>query len=170
VPDLLSLPDPHCRSPLRQSSPALSGFIVTYRSCFLAFWPFSPSNLPPRHGFCFGFLISLFVLLEFVFVYFGFCFCCFFYLFRYTLWMMILGFHSNFPLHLSVPPISFVCSATHPPLRGFFSRPHHDELSMSPSNFGFQGARDRLFFSTAVIHLVCFYVAYFLAILAGFSF
>ena len=98
VPSLLSLPDPSHHSPLHQSSPTSFGFIVTYHGCFLAFQPFSPSNLPPRRGFRFGFLVYLFFLLEFVFVSFRFFFCCLFYLFRYTLWVMILGFHANFPL------------------------------------------------------------------------
>jgi hypothetical protein len=85
----------------------------------------------------FGFLVSLFFLLEFVFVSFYFCFCCFFCLFRYTLWVMILRFHSNFPLHLSVLPISSVYSVTHRPLMLFlpptamsFQRP----LPISVSN------------------------------------
>jgi hypothetical protein len=71
----------------------------------------------------FGFLVSLFFLLEFVFVSFCFCFCCLFCLFRYTLWVMILGFHSNFPLHLSVLSISSVYFATHRPLMGLFLPP-----------------------------------------------
>jgi hypothetical protein len=105
-----------------------------------------------------------------MFISFGFCFCCFLCLFRYTLWVMILGFHSNFPLHLSLPPISSMCSATHRPLLGFFSRPHCDKLSTLPSNFGFRQAHDQLFFLAAVIHLVCFYVVYFPIILVAFSF
>jgi hypothetical protein len=105
-----------------------------------------------------------------MFISFSFCFYCFLCLFRYTLWVMILGFHSNFSLHLSLPPISSTCSATHRPLLGFFSCPHHDELSMPPSDFGFRQARDRLFFPVHVIHLVCFYVVYFPIILVGFFF
>jgi hypothetical protein len=127
VPDLLSLPNPCRCSPLCQSFLAPSGFIVTCHGCFLAFQPFSPSNLPSRHGFRFGFLVSLFFLLEFVFVCFCFCFCCFFCLFRYTLWMMILGFHSNFSM----------CSTTHRPLLDLFSHSHHDELSTPFSDFDF---------------------------------
>jgi hypothetical protein len=137
VPNLLSLLDPRRRLPLLWSSPAPFEFIVTCRGCCLSFRPFSPGYLPPRRGFRFGFLVSLFFLLEFVFVSFGFCFCCFFCLFRYTLWFIILGFHSNFPLHLSAPLISSTCSATHRPLLGSFSCPHCDELSTPLSNFGF---------------------------------
>ena len=50
---------------------------------------------------------------------------------------MILGLHSNFPLHLSVPPISSACPSTYCPLLGFISRPHRDELSTPPSDFRF---------------------------------
>jgi hypothetical protein len=102
--------------------------------------------------------------------FFGFCFCCFFLLFRYTLWMMILRFHTNFPLHLSVSSISSMCSATHRPLLGFFSHPHHDKLSTPPFNFGFQGALDRLFFMATIIRLVCLYVVYFHVIWLAFLF
>jgi hypothetical protein len=84
--------------------------------------------------------------------------------------VIILEFHSNFPLHLSVPPISSMCSATHHPLLGFFSHLHRDELSTPPFDFSFRGAHDRLFFLVAVIHLVCFYIVYFPIILVGFSF
>ena len=136
MPSLLSLLDPCQRSPLHWSSSAPSEFIVTCHGCFLALRPFSPGNLPPRFGLCFGFLVSLFFLLEFVFVSFSFCFCCFFYLFRYTLLVMILGFHSAFPLHLSVAPISSACSATYHPLLGFFLYPYHYELSTPPFDFG----------------------------------
>ena len=138
---------------------------------------FFPSNLPPQHGFHFwflvslffltnhvGFLVSLFFLLEFVFVSFYFYFCCFSCLFRYTLWVMILGFHSNFPLHLSALPISYACFGTRCPLLGLFSCPHRDELSTLIFNFGFRQARDWLFFLAAVIRLVCFFVVYFLVI------
>ena len=126
-------------------------------------------HFPPT-TFLLDMVSILFFLLKFVFVSFDFLFCCFFCLFRYTLWVMILGFHSNFSLHLSAPSISSACSATYCPLLSFFSHPHRDELSTPPSDFGFQQVRDRLFFPIAVIRLVCFYVVYFPAILAGFSF
>jgi hypothetical protein len=170
MPSLLSLLGPRQRLPLRWSSLAPSGFIVTCRGYFLALWPFSLGNLPPRFGFCFGFLISLFFLFEFVFVSFGFCFCYFFYLFRYTLLVMFFGFHSNFLLHLRAPPISSVCSVTYRPLLGFFLHPHCDELSTPPFDFGFRQECDWLLFLAIVIRLACFYIVYFLVILACFSF
>jgi hypothetical protein len=84
--------------------------------------------------------------------------------------MMILRFHTNFPIHLSAPPISSVCSATHRPLLGFFSQPHRDKLSTPPFDFGFRGALDRLFFLATIIRLVCLYVVYFHVIWLAFPF
>jgi hypothetical protein len=85
-----------------------------------AFFPWQPSS-PTWFLFwvsCFFvFLVRVCVCL------FLFCFCCFFCLFRYTLWVMFLGFHSNFLLHLSAPQISSACSATHRPLLGIFLHP-----------------------------------------------
>jgi hypothetical protein len=105
-----------------------------------------------------------------VFVSFCFCFYCFFCLFRYTLWVIILEFHSNVPLQLSVPPISSMCSAIYRLLLGLFMRPHCNELSMPLFDFGFRRAHDRLFFSTVVIRLVCFFIVYFPVIRLPFPF
>ena len=126
-----------------------------------AFFPWQPSS-----SMWFSFWVSCFFvfLVRVCVCLFLFCFYYFFCLFRYTLWVMILGFHSNFPFHLSAPSISFACSTTHRPLLGLFSHPHRDELSTPPSDFGFRRVRDRLFFPGAVICLVCFFVVYFLVI------
>jgi hypothetical protein len=160
-------------SPFRPSSPLplLPPHKLAYLLDAPSFGLFPPATFLPNMVSVLGFLLfSLFFLLEFVFLSFYFCFSCFFCLFRYTLWMMILGFHSNFPLHLSAPPISSLCSTTHCPLLGLFLRSHRDELSTPSSDFGFRRARDRLFFLAVVIRLVYFFVVYFLVIQAGFSF
>jgi hypothetical protein len=96
--------------------------------------PLRPTTFPrqPSSPDMVSILVLLFLcffLLKFVLASFGFYFCCFFYLFRYTLWVMILGFHLNFFLHLSAPLISSAHSTTKRHLLGFFSCLYRNELS-----------------------------------------
>jgi hypothetical protein len=95
-----------------------------------------------------GFLFnSLFFLLEFVclFVFFVFFFF-FFYVFAFVVSFACLGtlYGDDLGVSLKLPPpfecvADLFCVLCHPPpLLGIFSRLHHNELSMPPSDFDFR--------------------------------